>query len=221
MMVLIACVTFAVLTGAVLLYAPLSIVTRSLDLPPQVEAVYGTLLKGRADLAGGYVLSWDNAPSLAPWPGLGGALLLEGEDTRLTGDLRAFPTEMGVQKLDGRAGPGLATLIPGAYECAMSARISGVTLLWSGNAAQALGAVTLPAGECRRAARVVSVPTLNLELATRGSDAVAVLTDGDATRLASATVTGEMRAEVRVEPALARFVPALPKGGPITLQYQF
>ncbi len=74
MVVLIACVTLAVLTGAVLLCMPLSIVTRSLNLPPQVEAVYGTLLEGRADLTGGYVLSWSNALSLAPWPGLGGRL---------------------------------------------------------------------------------------------------------------------------------------------------
>ncbi|WP_152461439.1 hypothetical protein [Roseivivax sp. THAF30] len=217
----IACVGLGALGGALLYLAPMTILTRSLDLPPQVHAVYGTLRMGGADLPQGYTLTWSTRPGLRPWPGFGGTLRLEGSDTRLVGDLRLYPREIGIAAVSGRAGPGLAQLVPGAWRCGMTARVDEVTLLKAGGATRADGRVTLPAGTCAKGARDVELPEQNLIFSTEDNTAAGRLDAGGDRPLAYFQIDGAGRAILSILEAAADIYPALPKNGPLTLEYSF
>ncbi|WP_159456699.1 hypothetical protein [Roseivivax jejudonensis] len=217
----LACVGLGTLGGALLYLAPLTILTRTLDLPPQVHAVYGTLRNGGADLAQGYTLTWLTRPGLRPWPGFGGTLRLEGGDTRLEGDLRFFPREIGITAVSGRAGPGLARLVPGAWRCGITARVDDVTLLKAGGAARADGRVTLPAGTCAKGAREIALPEQNLIFSTEDDTAAALLDAGGNRPLANFRIDGAGRATLSILKEAAEIYPALPKNGPLTLEYAF
>ena len=220
----VACLTLGVLAAAILFAAPVDLFISSDRVSPQVRALYGTLAQGRADLIGGYTLTWDLAPGLSPWPGVKGDVEMEGADTRLSGIVFGHPFGTGFQQLEGRAGPGLTALVPGAFYCDMTASLSNVGLwwLWPKSAFAADGTITLPEGRCTRGRQSVALPALDLSLQTIGADAVATLRNQrSGMTLAEAMVAGERTLGLRIEPEAAEIFPVLPSSGQINLRYPF
>ncbi|MCE0507390.1 hypothetical protein LR948_18720 [Roseivivax sp. GX 12232] len=207
--------------GALLYLAPVTILTSSRDLPPQVEALYGSLREGRAVLSSGHQLSWRTRPGLGPWPGFLGEIRLEGGRTEIAGRLRLHWRRLGVEGLSGRAGPGLAALVPGAWSCERAADLSGVTLLWQGGAPRAGGGLDLPAGRCTKGGSEIALPDQRLDFGTGDKSARARLRAGELGEIASLEVTAARRAHLRISPEAGRVYPVLPRGAPIALDYDF
>ena len=200
--------------------APVSLTASSITGLAQVRTVYGSLRHGQADLAGGYVVTWRTRPALRPWPGLAGTVALAGDDTRLGGSLALFPDRLGLSALSGRAGPGLAGLVPGAWRCDASVRVDGVALAWRLRRVTAGGGASLPATTCAKGEARIDLPPLDLALTTEDRAGVARLSGGG-TPLATATLRRERRVDIDIRPEASRVFPALPAGGPLALSVPF
>lgn len=206
---------------ALALNAPLSLLTHSLRLPPSVEALHGSLWRGRATLAGGYRVRWDSAVSFAGLPHLASDIVLEGSDTRVTGVLRAGPRGAILTQAAGRAGPGLAGLVEGAWLCDMTARVSDVRLAWRWRSASAGGEITTPAGQCTKDGRTQAIPPLVLTLGEAGRDARMTLAEPGDPPMAQVVIRRARELDITIEPRAADVFPVLPRSGPIALQLPF
>lgn len=213
----LACAILVSLAGLALVMMPVSLLVRNLD-SPVIEAVYGSLRNGRADLQGDYRLDWQSTLGLGH---IGTPFTLRGPDTRVTGTARIGLAGLQLTEIDGRAGPGLARLVPGAWTCDMTARVAGVTLVWGWRSVQAEGQVTTPQGTCTKADRETGIPPLTLDLQNDGRDAVAHLRTPDSPPMAVLHIRRDRVLDLRIDPAAAEVFPALPRGGPITLQLPF
>ncbi len=203
---------------------PAALLSSLLALPPQVEAVAGTLLAGRADLKGGYRLDWQLRPWSLALNRAEGELQLVGADTRLEGWGVVTPFGVELRDLRGRAGAGLLALVPGApvTGCSMAATVDLARLGWGAGRATALGSLRTPAGNCTDiAGREVPLPAMEMTLTTEGRDASALLTRAGGTALGQVAVTGDRHLKLRVEPAGAALVPGMPTGGATELDYPF
>jgi hypothetical protein len=218
--VTLSCGILLVLGGIGLVSAPVSLLTRNLNLTPAVTAVYGSVGQGRADLQGGYRLVWTTRTELFALPHLATDFVLEGPGTRVTGTVRSGVREIALQGAAGRAGPGLTQLVPGAWECSMAARVTDVSFLWGWRRVAASGDIQTPEGLCRKAGREITVPPLSLVLSGAGREALIVLSSAQ-TPLATLTVRRERRLGIAIAPAAADIFEQLPRGGPLTLELPF
>lgn len=205
------------LAGLAVVMMPASLLLRNLN-SPVVGAIYGSLRDGRADLQGGYRLEWQSALG---WGYIGTPFTLSGPDTRVTGMARIGLTAVQLNTVEGRAGPGLAQMVPGAWNCDMTARLADVGFAWGWRSAGADGQVTTPGGTCTKGDRETAIPPLTLDLQSDGADAMAILRAQDAPPMAIAHIRRNRVLDLRIEPAAAEVFPALPRGGPITLQLPF
>ena len=196
---------------------PVSLLIRNHNIPG-VDAVYGSLWTGRADLRGDYRLEWS---SKLGWGHLETPITLSGADTRVTGAASFGVTGVALKQVTGRAGPGLAQLIPGAWQCDMTARVSDVAGSWGWFSVGAAGQVSTPEGSCEKGNRSIDIPPLSLDLTSEGPDAVATLREPDAPPMAVARIRRDRVVDIRIEPTAADVFPALPRSGPITLQVPF
>ena len=203
------------------LRVPVTFITRNIALPPAVEALHGSARAGRAVLQGGTVLLWESGFHLLPLPHLRSDLTLEGPGTRLTGWAAAGLSGLQLNDIDGRAGPPLAQLVPGAWACDMTARVSRVAFSWGWRSAGSSGEVSLPSGTCTRGTRETTLPPLTLALGTQGRTAVARLSAPEEVELAQATVSRDRQIGVTIKPAAADVFPVLPRGGPISVEIPF
>lgn len=206
---------------ALTLRMPVSLLTRNLDVPPAVLALQGSPMAGQARLEGGYALKWESAIKMLPLPHLRTDLSLEGADTRLSGWGRTGFRGIGLYGASGRAGLGLAALVPGAWACDMTATVRDVSLFWGWQRAEAGGAVTTPKGVCAKETREVMVPALRLDLAGQGMDALARLSVEGAGEIAQIRLGRARLLDIAIKPAAADIFPALPRGGPVHLQLPF
>lgn len=219
--VVLTCAILVSLAGIVAIMMPVSLFTRNLNLAPAVLAVYGSLRAGRADLAGGYQIHWKTRVNIVALPHLATSFTLEGGDTLVTGDIETGPGGIALRGADGRAGPGLAQLVPGAWNCDMTARVRDVGFVWGWRRAAANGAITTPEGTCAKGRREISLPVLALQLRRDGADAVAVLTGAQAAQLAEIRVSRTRVLAIEIQPAAAEVFPEFPRGGPISLSLPF
>ena len=219
--VVVTCGLLVCLLWLGLATVPMSLLTRLIAPGPAVEQVYGDPREGGATLVGGYRLTWRSAPGLAGGPHLGADLRLSGPDTLLTGVARAEPAGLRITGLSGRAGPGLAALVPGAWDCGMSVTVEDVALFWGWRRTAAAGRAETPAGTCSKGRRSVDVPPLTLTLGSVGTDATATLAARDAPPMARAVLRRDRVLDLTIEPAAADVFPALPRGGPIALTLPF
>lgn len=200
---------------------PVSLITRNLNLAPVVVAVHGSLRAGTATLAHGYTLRWTSGINLFALPHLGTDFILEGADTRMVGIVQTGISGINAKGVEGRAGPGLAQLVPGAWACEMTARVLDVGFSWGWRKTAASGSVTTPEGICARNDREILIPPLALDLRRDGVDAVVTLTSVPETLLAQIHVRRSRVLEIAIRPAAASVFPQLPRGGPINLQLPF
>jgi len=190
-----------------------------MTLAPTVVDVHGSLRRGRATLLGGYQLSWESGAKLLWLPHLATEFVLEGDDTRVTGRINTGLSGLALVDAKGRAGPNLAGVIPGAWDCNMSARINDVSFRWGWRKASAAGDITTPLGSCTKNGRAQNIPALTLSLVSVGPDALVTLTSD--TTLATVLVKRTRRADIAILPASADIFPQVPRGGPINLQLPF
>jgi hypothetical protein len=219
--VVLACVSLVLLARFVLLSVPASYVTQNVNLAPAVQAVHGSLRRGEAALSGGYLLSWNSRTPLWPLPHLRSDFTLTGPDSRLTGTATAGLAGFALSDTGGRAGPGLAQLVPGAWDCDMTARVDGLHFAWTWRSAGAAGRIETPAGRCTRGERSVDIPALNLALDSAGNDARARLTADGLGEIATLLLRRDRVLEAAIAPAAAQIFQVLPSGGPINLQLPF
>ncbi|QUJ76777.1 hypothetical protein KDD17_01555 [Sulfitobacter albidus] len=220
----VGAVTLAILLlvlGGLALRVPVSLLTRNIVLPPAVVAVHGSARRGRATLTEGYTLRWGSGLALLPLPHLRTDLLLEGPDTRV--DARAATGAGGItlERASGRAGPGLAAMVPGAWRCDMTAVVRDVSLAWRWRDAAAAGTISTPAGTCTRGDRRAEIPALQIALSSEGRDAVARLSQPGGAEMAHLRLRRDRVLDIHIAPSAAEVFPALPRGGPITLQLPF
>lgn len=197
---------------------PVTLITRNLNLDPAVVAVYGSLREGRADLREGYRIDWKTELHLLR---LESPLIVSGPDTRIEGRLRTGLSGISVAGLTGRAGPGLANLVPGAWECDMAARVNEVGFGWTWTSASASGDITTPAGSCSKDGRDLSIPPLNLLFGSEGKDAVATLSKGQEPPMVDLRLRRERVLDITIHPEAAEVFPQLPSSGPINLTVPF
>lgn len=214
----LTCLILVSLAGLCAVMMPVTVLTRNLNLGPSVVAVYGSLREGRADLAGDYRLDWTT--SLHAFH-LATPVTLTGPDTRVDATLRTGLTGIRLEAANGRAGPGLAQLVPGAWGCDMTARVTDVGFAWTWSRASASGEVTTPQGTCGKDGRNLDVPPLALQLGTEGADAVASLRTGQAPPMADLRLRRDRVIDITIRPEAAKVFPQLPRGGPIRLQLPF
>jgi len=219
--VAVTCVILVLLLGSVVALAPVSVLTRKADMGPAVVAVYGSLRAGRVELAGGYRLTWNSRLAVLGVPHLVTGFVLEGTDTRITGDIDTGLAGIRARDVSGRAGPGLTQLVPGAWACEMSARVADVSFGWGWRRASASGSVNTPEGTCTKGEQSIAMPPLALLLSNEQRDAVLSLTDGEQTSLARVAIRRERLLDITVEPAAAAIFPQLPRSGPILLTLPF
>lgn len=192
-----------------------------MNLTPAIVAVYGSVRTGRARMQGDYRINWNSSVRILPLPHLASTFVLEGGDTRVTGQARAGLTGLSVTDVKGRAGPGLAQLVPGAWQCDMTARVTAVTFAWLWRSAGASGKVDTPAGTCSKNASEVKIPPLTLNLRNDDADALISLLLNNQRLLAEVRISRERVLDIRIEPAAADVFPQLPRSGPINLQLPF
>lgn len=195
--------------------------TQNANLAPVVVASYGSAGLGQMVLAGGYRLSWTSRPAFSAGPHLATDIEMTGADTRITGTLRLGLGGVALHGLSGRAGPGLARLLPGGAECSVTASLDDVALRWGWRHVTASGALATPAGTCQIAGQALTLPPLTLALATERGDAVLVLRAADPDPLATLRIRRDRYLNVDIAPAAADVFPQLPRGGPISLQLPF
>ena len=214
----LTCLILVSLAGLSAVMMPVTVVTRNLNLGPSVVAVYGSLREGRADLAGGYRLDWSTG--VRPFH-LATPVTLSGPDTRINATLRTGLTGIRIEDADGRAGPGLAQLVPGAWACDMTARVTDVGFAWTWTRAIATGEVATPEGLCRKDGRELAVPPLDLTFGSDGNDATASLSNGQEPPMADLRLRRDRVIDIAIRPEAAEVFPQLPRGGPINLQLPF
>lgn len=197
---------------------PVTLITRNLNLDPAIVAVYGSLREGRADLREGYRIDWRTELHLLR---LESPLIVSGPDTRMEGRLRTGLTGISLAGLNGRAGPGLATLIPGAWECDMAARVNEVGFAWTWTYASASGGMTTPAGTCSKDGRDLTIPPLNLLFRSEGKDAGATLRTGQDLPMVDLRLRRERVLDITIQAEAAEVFPQLPSSGPINLTVPF
>lgn len=217
----VSCAVLLLLTAVLALRMPVSLLTRNADIPPAVVALRGSIMVGQATLEGGYTLRWDSAVRFLPLPHLRSDAVLEGADTRLTGWARAGVRGLALNTLTGRAGPGLAQLLPGAWTCNMTATVSDVTITWGMRRAGGSGAITTPEGTCTRGAQEAALPPLRVDFSNAGEDMLAGLSGEGIGALAQITLARARHLDIAIEPVAADIFPVLPRGGPIRLQLPF
>ena len=206
--------------GLCVVLAPISLATRNTNLAPIVVDVHGSLRNGSATILGGYRLSWLTGVKVLWLPHLATEFVLEGADTRITGIVKTGAQGIALSNASGRAGPGLAGMVPGAWACDVTARVNDVSFNWGWRSASGSGDVTIPQGSCSKEGREITLPPLALSLNDIGRDAMVTLTS-DATPLATVLVRRERQLDIAIQPAAANVFPQLPRGGPITLQLPF
>lgn len=221
--ILLACFTFLVFGATLLITMPASVASGFLQIPPQVTHLYSSLWHGRAGIVGGYTLDWQ----LRGWPLLTGRGVvdwsIQGGDTQLTGVGTLTPWSARGTDIVGRAGAGLLALAPNPMlqNCTSRAVVDVQALEWRRGAASAAGVILIDAGRCEDVlGNPANIPQLTLDLSTQGNDARADLRDRDG-RLAQATITGDRRLILRIEPEGAAMIPGLPTGGPMIIEYPF
>lgn len=185
-----------------------------------VVDVHGSLRIGSATLLGGYRLSWQTGAKVLWLPHLATEFVLEGADTRVTGVIETGAQGIALSNASGRAGPGLAGMIPSAWACDMTARVNDVSFNWGWRSASGSGDVTTPQGSCSKEDREITLPPLALSLGDMSRDALITLTS-DATPLATVLVRRERQLDIAIQPAAADVFPQLPRAGPIMLQLPF
>lgn len=197
---------------------PVTLITRNLNLDPAVVAVYGSLREGRADLREGYRIDWKTELHLLR---LESPLIVSGPDTRIEGRLRTGLSGISLAGLNGRAGPGLTKLVPGAWKCDMAARVNDVGFAWTWTYASASGDFTTPAGTCSKDGRDLTIPPLNLLFGSEGKDAVATLSTGQEPSMVDLRLRRERVLDIVIHPEAAEVFPQLPSSGPINLTVPF
>ena len=197
---------------------PVTLITRNLNLDPAVVAVYGSLREGRADLREGYRIDWKTELHLLR---LESPLIVSGPDTRIEGRLRTGLSGISLAGLNGRAGPGLAKLVPGAWKCDMAARVNEVAFAWTWTDASASGDFTMPAGTCSKAGRDLAIPPMNLLFGSEGKDAIATLSTGQEPPMINVRLRRERVFDIAIRPEAAEVFPQLPRSGPINLTVPF
>lgn len=201
--------------------APVSIVTRNLDSTPAVVAVHGSLRTGRAELQGGYQLNWNSHAEVFGLPHLATDFTIEGNDTRIVGQLQTGARGVVLHEMSGRAGPGLAQLVPGAWACDMTARVADVSFRWGWRRTAASGEITTPEGDCRKTGQTITMPPLTLTLSSERDAALLTLRAEQTEPLATVRVHRDRLLDVAIQPDAADVFPQLPRGGPISLQLPF
>lgn len=220
-LLVVACAILLMLAAMLAMRMPVSLLTRNLDLPPAVVALRGSVMAGRAVLDGGNALQWNSDVRVLPLPHLRTDLTLEGPDTRLTGWIRTGFGGIAMNALSGRAGPGLAAIATGAWDCDMNATVRDVSLSWTWQRAGASGEVTTPEGVCRMGSQEAALPPLRVDLSRDGKDAVARLSSDGLGQIAQARLARARHIDLTIDPAMADIFPGLPRGGPIRLQLPF
>ncbi|SHF96800.1 hypothetical protein SAMN05444339_1303 [Loktanella atrilutea] len=217
---LVIALIYMVALGATM---PASALRHFVSIPPQITALNGTLRHGRAEVKGGYALTWDHRTADLLVLRARADTVLTGADTQLTGSLRASPLSVSLDDLAGRAGPGLLKLMPGLAvdSCTTRAVVDGVGASLSRGAAAAQGRITVDSGTCIETnGRVNPVPPLDIALDTVGLDARARVTTAG-TPLAEVVVAGDRRLILTLQPAGSALIPGLPTGAPIMLDMPF
>lgn len=212
--------------------APARVVERYMTMPPQVEALGGTIWNGSVLLAGGHRLAWrldrqGSIKALAPLFDI----TLDGPGTRLAAQGEVSPRGTGgmLRNVTGRASwPLVAAFAPDAppLDCDPVAVIDLARVLVGRDRIGAEGDVRSPAGSCTQTARpehaAVPVPALALRATMEGDVSRAMLEaaqDGG-TVLAEASIARARTLALTVYPAGARLVPGLPSSAPIGLEME-
>jgi len=213
--------TFLILVstaGFCVVMMPLTVVTRNLNLDPVVVAVYGSLREGRAYIKGGYRVDWHSRLRLFH---LETPLTFTGPDSRIDGIMRTNLAGVSVNGLEGRAGPGLMQLVPGALKCEVTARVSRVGFTWTWTKVASDGEITTPSGNCRKEGRNLTAPPLTLRFDADGSDAIAILRSGQAPPMVDLRLRRDRILEISILPSAEAVFPRLPRGGLSTLEIPF
>jgi hypothetical protein len=218
---ILTCGILVSLAGVAGVMMPVSLFTRNMNLAPAVVAVYGSLRAGRAELAGGYRLEWNSSAEFLTLPHLATRFTLEGSDTRVTGEVQTGMFGIALSEGNGRAGPGLAQLVPGAWACDMTARLDGIGARWGWRKVTATGVITTPEGRCEKNGSDIAIPPLALRLRSEGREGVMTLTVEQTGELAEIRVSRTRQLGIVVQPAAADVFPQLPRGGPIRLTLPF
>ena len=212
--------------------APARMVERYAEMPPQVEALGGTIWNGSALISGGHRLEWrvDRAGSLAALaPHFD--LSLQGPGTRITAQGEVLPSGAGgtLTDVNGRASwplaAAFATDAP-RLACDGVASLDLARVVVQRNRIGASGIMRSTAGSCiqldhpDRAA--IPTPPLLARATMDGDTSRALLTSADDpdTVLAEATLADARQLALTVYPAGARLVPGLPTSGPISLEME-
>lgn len=211
---------------------PARMAERYAEIPPQVEALGGTIWNGSALIAGGHRLEWrldrqGSLTALAPRFDLS----LEGPGTRLTAQGEVSPDRSGgtLTDVNGRASwplaAAFATDAP-PLACDSVASIDLARIVVQRNRIGAAGTMRSNAGSCIQLddpdSAPIPTPPLLARAAMDGDTSRAVLTSGDApdTVLAEATLADARQLALMVYPAGARLVPGLPTSGPMSLEME-
>lgn len=197
---------------------PVTLITRNLNLDPAVVAVYGSLREGRADLREGYRIDWKTELHLLR---LESPLIVSGQDTRIEGLLLTGLSGVSLAGLNGRAGPGLAKLVPGSWECDMAARVNEVGFGWTWTYASATGDVITPSGTCKKDGRDLTIPPLNMLFGSEGRDAIATLSTGQEPPMVDMRLRRERVLDITIRPKAAEVFPQLPSRSPLNLTIPF
>ena len=219
----LACLTALIYLAALVATMPASALSDLATMPRQVTAFYGTIWQGRADLIDGYRIDWDHRPGDLLGLRLAADATLQGPDTLLRGTVRVTPWTISARDVTGRAGPGLLALADGLAiaGCSTRAIVDVPYIALARTWAAAEGRIDVEAGDCTETnGRIDPVPAMTLTLGTRSNDATGRLTTGD-TLLAEASVKGDHRLTLTLQPAGSALIPGLPTGAPISLDYPF
>jgi hypothetical protein len=214
----LTCLILVSLAGLCVVMMPVTVLTSNLNLGPSVIAAYGSLREGRADLAGEYRLDWTT--SLHAFH-LATPIILTGPDTRFDATLRTGLDGIRLEGANGRAGPGLAQLVPVAWNCDITAHVADVGFVWTWSHASASGEVTTPLGTCRKDGRNIELPPLTLDFGAEGKNAVVSLRTGEASPMADLRIGRDRVIDITIWPEAAEAFLQFPPGGPIRLQMPF
>lgn len=219
----VSCLIALIYIVAMLVTMPADALRHFVSIPSQITAFNGTIRYGRADLIGGYALTWDHrAGDLLRLRGTVDAAL-NGPDTQLTGTIQVTPLTVSVLDMTGQAGAGLMLLLPlvAIVSCTTRAVVDVTQAGLSRSAAWATGHVTVDAGTCTETnGRVDPVPPLDIALMTVGSDARAYVTS-ERQSMAEFVVAGDRRLILTLQPEGSALIPGLPTSAPIMLEYSF
>lgn len=215
---------------SLLVTLPTKVAARYAALPPQVEALGGTVWNGSALIEGGHRVTW----RLARMKSLVGLaprfdVTVNGPGTALDAQAVVSPVSqmVTVEGLRGRASWSLAAAFATdapPLECDPVALLDIERIALSRNRVGAVGVMRSTEGVCRRmdrpAAAPIPVPSMILQADMAGDSTRATLERRDAGNalLAEAVLAEGRRLDATLLPEGLRLIPGLPNSAPFTIE---